>query len=182
MKGPRQQLEDQRLEAAIGHLGLVRRAARSVARCLPHVELDDLVSAGTLGLLEASSRYDARRGVPFPAYAYPRVKGAIIDEARRHDPRSLPVPLEAPVRTADGDVAPIDVTEDATAPKPDTHAELGELVEAVNDLPDREREILGLYTNGYSVGEIAAWQRCSGPRVSQLLSQARYRLVERLAA
>lgn len=71
---------------------LVRQIASQVAARLPrHVELDDLVSAGYLGLVEAARRYDPTRGVRFQAYVAERIRGAIIDHLRSLDwaPRSL---------------------------------------------------------------------------------------------
>lgn len=72
--------------------GLVRQIAVQVASGIPrHVELDELVSAGTLGLVEASRRFDPDRGVRFEAFVAERVRGAIIDFLRSVDwaPRSV---------------------------------------------------------------------------------------------
>lgn len=68
------------------HIILVRRIANKLAAYLPqHISRDDLTSNGIFGLLEAVNRYDAQLGVPFPAYAAKRIKGAIIDAMRRED-------------------------------------------------------------------------------------------------
>ncbi|HEY6726301.1 MAG TPA: sigma-70 family RNA polymerase sigma factor [Polyangiaceae bacterium] len=65
------------------NLDLVDILARQVGRRFGEfVELDDLVSYGREGLLDASRRFDASRGVPFRAYANFRVRGAIIDGVR----------------------------------------------------------------------------------------------------
>jgi RNA polymerase sigma factor for flagellar operon FliA len=55
------------------------------------VELDELVSAGTLGLIEAFNNFDAGRGLAFSTFAAPRIRGAMLDELRRQDhvPRSV---------------------------------------------------------------------------------------------
>ena len=74
------------------HLGLVQAIAREIAqRVPPEVELDDLVSAGTLGLVRALESFDAARGLEFSTYATPRIRGAILDELRAQDwvPRSV---------------------------------------------------------------------------------------------
>lgn len=74
------------------HLASVRFIARKLHRTLPaHVELDDLVSAGMVGLLEACDRFDARRHVQFKSYAQFRIRGAILDWLRSLDwgPREL---------------------------------------------------------------------------------------------
>jgi RNA polymerase sigma factor for flagellar operon FliA len=71
------------LERFHGTLGLVEIVARQVRRTAgPGVELDDLVSYGREGLLDAARRFDASRGVPFRAYANFRVRGAVIDGVR----------------------------------------------------------------------------------------------------
>lgn len=74
------------------HLPLVRRVAGRIARRLPrHVQLDDLISAGTEGLVDAAQRFDPEKGVAFSAYAEIRIRGAVMDELRGHDfvPRSV---------------------------------------------------------------------------------------------
>ncbi|MEB2311848.1 MAG: sigma-70 family RNA polymerase sigma factor [Sorangiineae bacterium] len=64
-------------------LELVEIIARRVARSIgPAANLDELVSFGQEGLLDAARRYDASRGVPFRSYANYRVRGAIIDGVR----------------------------------------------------------------------------------------------------
>ncbi|NMC68994.1 MAG: sigma-70 family RNA polymerase sigma factor [Myxococcales bacterium] len=61
----------------------VRSVARSVHRLLPpKVELDELVSYGALGMIEARQRFDPSRGVPFRTFAWYRVRGAIYDGLR----------------------------------------------------------------------------------------------------
>lgn len=71
------------LERFHGALDLVDIIARKARRSLgPVVELEDLLSYGREGLLDAARRYDTGRGVPFRAYANFRVRGAIIDGLR----------------------------------------------------------------------------------------------------
>lgn len=66
------------------HLDLANKAARMVySRVKQHVQFDELVSLGTIGLAEAAQRFDPSRGVPFGAYAWYRTQGAIIDGLRR---------------------------------------------------------------------------------------------------
>lgn len=65
------------------HLDLVEILARQVGRTVGDaVELQDLISYGREGLLDAARRFDESRGVPFRAYANFRVRGAIIDGVR----------------------------------------------------------------------------------------------------
>ena len=78
---------DQRqgLDAA-QYIDFVRRVASRMARNLPaHVSLDDLVGAGSVGLLDAMDRYDPAKADRFETFAEFRVKGAILDELRRYD-------------------------------------------------------------------------------------------------
>ena len=68
-----------------------RVARRIVMRTGLHSAFDDLWSAGALGLLEASRRFDAARGVTFETFVEHRIRGAMLDELRRMDhlPRRL---------------------------------------------------------------------------------------------
>ncbi|RLB59517.1 MAG: RNA polymerase sigma factor FliA [Deltaproteobacteria bacterium] len=71
------------------YLPLVRRIALRLARTLPaSVDVNDLVSAGCLGLLLALERFDPGRGLDFETFAEFRIKGAILDELRSLDPLS----------------------------------------------------------------------------------------------
>lgn len=70
-------------------LPLVRKAALTMRRRLPvHVEVDDLVGAGVLGLLDAVRKFDARKRVKIESYARHRIRGAILDGLRTLDPAS----------------------------------------------------------------------------------------------
>jgi RNA polymerase sigma factor for flagellar operon FliA len=74
-------------ELILNHLWLVRHLVGKLsARVPPGVDVENLESAGLLGLVEAAQRFDASRGVEFKAFASLRVRGAIIDEARRNSP------------------------------------------------------------------------------------------------
>jgi len=74
------------------HLSAVRYIARRIHERLPqHVELDDLVSAGIVGLIDAFSKFDHAKKVQFKSYAQFRIRGAILDSLRMLDwsPREL---------------------------------------------------------------------------------------------
>lgn len=74
-------------ELILDHLWLVRHlVGKLAARLPPGVDVDNLESAGLLGLVEAAQRFDVSRGVDFKAFAALRIRGAIIDEARRNSP------------------------------------------------------------------------------------------------
>ncbi|MDE1942155.1 MAG: RNA polymerase sigma factor FliA [Betaproteobacteria bacterium] len=71
---------------------LVKRIAHHLKAKLPgSVEVDDMIQAGMMGLLEASNRYDELRGAQFETYAAQRIRGAMLDELRQSDwlPRSM---------------------------------------------------------------------------------------------
>ncbi|MCB9728872.1 MAG: RNA polymerase sigma factor FliA [Deltaproteobacteria bacterium] len=73
------------------HAGLVRRVARRFAHSSGGVvDVDDLISVGIMGLLQARENYDPAGGRPFRTYAEFRIRGAILDELRRLDPMSQP--------------------------------------------------------------------------------------------
>jgi len=83
---------EERERLLMEHLPSVRFIARKLHQTLPrHVELDDLISAGMVGLMEACNRFDARRHVQFKSYAQFRIRGAILDWLRTLDwgPREL---------------------------------------------------------------------------------------------
>lgn len=74
------------------YLGLVHHAAREAAHHRPHaLDVGDLVSAGTVGLVQALESFEPSRGLAFSSYAVPRIRGAILDELRSWDwvPRSV---------------------------------------------------------------------------------------------
>lgn len=66
------------------NLDLVHRIANQMReRICPQADMDDLVSMGSTGLLEAAERYDSGRSTPFRTFAYYRIRGAIYDGVRR---------------------------------------------------------------------------------------------------
>ena len=71
---------------------LVKRIAYHLLARLPaSVQVDDLIQAGMIGLLEASRKYDAGKGASFETFAGIRIRGAMLDEVRKGDwaPRSV---------------------------------------------------------------------------------------------
>lgn len=81
--------DDARERAIIEQMPMVKALAKSVQNKLPqHVEIDDLLSAGVLGLIEAANRFDTSLGVAFSTFAYNRVRGAIFDSLRGEDAAS----------------------------------------------------------------------------------------------
>lgn len=86
-------IDEQAQNALIqAHAVLVKRIAYHLAGRLPRsVQLDDLMQAGMIGLLEAARNYDDSRGASFETYATIRIRGHILDEVRKNDwiPRSV---------------------------------------------------------------------------------------------
>jgi RNA polymerase sigma factor for flagellar operon FliA len=92
--GPRRQVGAERKDPecdqwVVNLLPLVRRVALQVRRQLPvDVDVDDLVSAGALGLLDAMRKFDASKHVKLGTYAWYRIRGAMLDDLRSLDTAS----------------------------------------------------------------------------------------------
>jgi RNA polymerase sigma factor FliA len=85
-------LASERDQLLMEHLPTVRYLARRIHERLPqHVDLDDLISAGVVGLIDAFSKFDHGKKVQFKSYAQFRIRGAILDSLRTLDwsPREL---------------------------------------------------------------------------------------------
>jgi RNA polymerase sigma factor for flagellar operon FliA len=68
------------------HVALVRTIAERLLQTLPKsIELDDLTSAGTFGLMDAIDGFDLARGIKFKTYCTTRIRGSILDELRSQD-------------------------------------------------------------------------------------------------
>ena len=83
---------DSQYELIERYAPLVKRIAYHLLARLPaSVQVDDLIQAGMIGLLEVSSKYDATKGASFETYAGIRIRGAMLDEVRKGDwaPRSV---------------------------------------------------------------------------------------------
>ncbi|HEY1690985.1 MAG TPA: sigma-70 family RNA polymerase sigma factor [Polyangiaceae bacterium] len=163
-------------------------AARMLRRLPPNVLRDDLVAAGTFGLVEAL-RKNAERGPAFEFYARLRIRGAMLDELRSQDWLSRRQRARATQAKAEGAVAAgvigfDDISEgalenmaDASAADPHTLAERrcerSTLARVVAQLPEREGNIVRWhYLEDVPFKEIAARLGVSEPRVSQLHSRA----------
>lgn len=70
----------------IEHLKTVRFVARRIHERLPqHIEMEDLISAGTIGLIDAAAKFDIAKKVQFKSYAEFRIRGSILDSLRIMD-------------------------------------------------------------------------------------------------
>ncbi|MCA8980112.1 MAG: FliA/WhiG family RNA polymerase sigma factor [Planctomycetes bacterium] len=80
------EVEALRNELMERHLPLVRYIAERLLQTLPKsIELDDLVSAGLFGLMDAIRGFDADRGIKFKTYCSTRIRGSILDQLRSQD-------------------------------------------------------------------------------------------------
>lgn len=86
-------LTEEQKELVERHLPMVKYLALKVASKLPQgsFDIEDLIHAGVIGLIEAAKRFDASKGAKFESFAKFRVKGAMLDELRKADllPRGL---------------------------------------------------------------------------------------------
>lgn len=210
---------------------LVKRIAHQMMAKLPYsVQIDDIIQAGMMGLLDAASRYNEIHGAQFETYATQRIRGSMLDELREADwlPRSLrrdmrrieaavsclqqklgrspnetEIAGELKLSLAEyqhllqesrgaqlvyyedfhsedhddfferfefsSDTNPLDMLEDERFK--------AELVRAIDNLPERERMLMGmLYEQEMNLREIGEVLGVGESRVSQLHSQAVARL------
>src|SRR6202043_418497 len=127
---PAVELQNQLVEL---FLPLVKYNAERIWSRLPDgVELDDLISAGVFGLMDAIDAFDLNRGVKFETYCVPRIRGAMLDELRTMDwvprlVRSKASKLEEARKTLEAEHGP--------PPHPDEMAtKLGISLEELNKL------------------------------------------------
>jgi RNA polymerase sigma factor FliA len=121
-----------RKKLILDHLPLVKHVLSHVAAHLPtHVDREDLLQAGTLGLIDATDRFDPGRNVRFHTYAMMRIRGAMLDLLRSADwlPRSVRSKLRR--------VASISAKLEQEVSRPPTSAEIcGRTGLAAQDLAD----------------------------------------------
>ncbi len=153
------------------HVHLVRNIAFRLRPKLPaSYDIDDLIGVGQLALLSAaeSFRPDLFVGVPFGAYARYRIRGAMLDTARRKK-------LLANTRPSMDDVP-----EPHVCPELDEAIDRARLIfrlrEAMAQLPDRERRIMELHLAGERFATIAGMLGVSESRICQLHARALDRL------
>lgn len=170
-------------------LPLVERVAKRVARRLPRsVPLDDLVGAGSLGLIDAVKRFDPARAPSFSAYAELRIRGAILDHLRALD--WLPRSMRASVKRGESDAAVIAIDDRAgpgcdgfaaNQPSAPTMLEQREVRErlsaAIAALPERTRRVLALYyVDELTLKEVGQVLGVTESRACQLHGEAVLRL------
>jgi RNA polymerase sigma factor for flagellar operon FliA len=85
-KPSKKEIIARRNEYAAKFFPYIEKVARRLARRLPaHVEIDDLISSGVIGLMEAAERFDPTRVDRFEAFAEFRIRGAMLDDLRSRD-------------------------------------------------------------------------------------------------
>jgi RNA polymerase sigma factor for flagellar operon FliA len=215
---------------------LVRKLAHQMIARLPaNVELDDMIQAGMMGLMDAVARFEQSQGVAFEVYAANRIRGAMLDELRANDwlPRSARksqreienavhrvegrlkrAPTEAEIARElgvgvaeyqqllseargaqllyfddlgggadDDDYLERHVADEGADPSSIVRDQRFRtaLVEAIGQLPEREKLLMGLYyEQDMNLKEIGAVLGVTESRVCQLHSQAVARLRAKL--
>lgn len=149
-------------ERILAHLPLVDPIARNIVRNLPpSFELDDLRSAGYLGLLHAAERFDASRGVLFSTYARYRVRGAMRDLVKKQRRAAMREPFLE-------DVAEQAVAETLTQGILKKQRRR-QLARAASGLTPRERDVIHLvFVAGETGAQIAELLGINPSRVSEL--------------
>jgi RNA polymerase sigma factor for flagellar operon FliA len=100
------QTQERRDQIVLDHLPLVKTIAIRVHENLPvHVDLDDLIHAGVMGLFDAVTKYDGTKNVVFHSYAKHRIKGAILDSLRQLDWASRDLRRQKQVESTTRDLA-----------------------------------------------------------------------------
>jgi RNA polymerase sigma factor FliA len=182
------------------YMPLVRQiVAQFVAKLPPNVLRDDLIAAGSYGLIDSLRKNPELRGPAFEWYARVRIRGAILDELRAQDWLSRRARSRVTASSQDGSapmcaiVALDDLSEssrnslsDKTFPSPLESAERVDerrtLSAAINELHERERLIVNMhYFQGVQFKEIAAHLGVSEPRISQLHAGAMMKLRKTLS-
>ncbi len=224
-------------QVLIDHAPMVKRLAYQLkAKLPPSVEVDDLIQAGMIGLLDAVERYESTHGAQFETYAVQRIRGAMLDELRgmdwlprnvRQDMRKIETAMtklqqkmgrapselelarelglslaEYQDKLSDGGGHQLVYYEDfqdegderdsfleryMVSEDSDPLSGLMEegfklaVVEAIDDLPEREKILMGLYyEQEMNLKEIGAVMGVSESRVCQLHSQAIARIRAKL--
>ena len=161
-------------------------AKRFQGRVPPCITLDDLVSAGTVGLIQAVDRFDSSRGPKFKSYAQHRIHGAMLDFLREEDPLSRTERRR--VRESAAGPGPTTVSLDEiqlhrlAAPAPPTFTTRLDVREARRSLSPRENRVIALlYDFDWQSREVAADLHVNESRISQIKHRAISKLRLQLA-
>ena len=154
-------------DLVVTYAPLVRYVVSRMTIALPpSLERSDLVGFGTIGLIDAISRFDLERGLTFQTYAVTRIRGAILDELRRLD--WVPRTLRSRMHAVERETALFE-QEHGREPAPD------ELARSTGLSPGEVRATLGAYRNGYVTSLDESWDADGGadeePRGRQLCDE-----------
>ncbi len=123
---------DQREQLILDHLPQVRLIARRIHERLPgHIHIDDLISAGILGLISAVDNYDRSQNVLLKTYAEYRIRGAILDSLRGLD--FAPRQKRRQARQIEAAIAAYEQREGRTPSEEEIAAELGLSLDQYHD-------------------------------------------------
>lgn len=149
--------EDARSLLILEHIPLLRHI---VGRMIVPggLDRDDLYGFGMIGLIAAADSFEPERGLKFSTYAYPKIRGAILDEVRRSD--FLPRGCRERVRELDRAVSHLE-QQNGIAPTPE------ELAQRLNTTVDDVDEVLA---SARSAGEISLDQEWSTSQLADMLS------------
>ncbi|MBN2082882.1 sigma-70 family RNA polymerase sigma factor [bacterium] len=137
-------------------------------------ETVDVISEGTVGLIQAVDHFDHRRGVPFKSYAYLRVKGAMIDYLRSQK-----------IAIKSNEMREFDFFAQLASEGEDRYNldRLEFIFANLDELSPREQEIIhGLYRDGLSQRQLAVRLECTPANISILHGRAVKRLKKMVAA
>lgn len=172
-----------REQVVLEHMAQVAKIARDVApKFARHLDIRELEQQGMVGLLQAARRYDPETGGNFAAFAYFRIRGAIIDANRRsayreetHDSLQA-IQERAGSRSSHGTGGPIETVVD-TAPLADEVIAIQQaekrLAAAIGKLPRDERQVLRGALRGVSTADLAEQQGVTVTVVRKTLAAAR---------
>jgi RNA polymerase sigma factor FliA len=183
-QGPSETLTAEQERVLLEHLPIVRFLARRIHERLPqHVDIEDLVSAGVVGLMDAFTKFDPAKRVQFRSYAQFRIRGAILDSLRTLD--WSPRELRRKGRAVEEAIRVLTARMGRAPGEPEIAAELGialeEYQQLLGDLKGLEIGTLHLDHNENSGEEELAYVPGS-PEDDPLFRCLRGELEERLAA
>jgi RNA polymerase sigma factor for flagellar operon FliA len=170
-------------DAIRAYLPLVRRVVQRLAvRKPPHIEIDELVSWGVEGLLDAFKKYDTRKQAAFTTYAQFRIRGAILDRLRGMDwvsrsVRQKATVLEKTYRRLEGSLGRPATEEEVAAALGMTLPALHQLLSEVGQMSLFSVEDLGLNTGREATQLEALLEGESVEPIHALLSRERVDLV-----
>ena len=140
-------------EAAIEKFSpLVKRMAHHMlAKLPPSVQLDDIIQAGLIGLMDAINRYQDNHGTQFETYATHRIRGAILDELRGND--WLPRGLRRSLREIEGTIARLEQRLGRPPSERETAKEMGVSLKEYQDLLQEARGYQLFHIEDFVSGE-----------------------------